>query len=120
MGTTTQKMASVVKSVESDKITVQQSLEEIGPNRQHSVDFTAWERGMQKEANLDILLPEGLELHAQHFRKKHQVVVMYPYQIPIPRLLRNSLGKQGVCFLVRVPGCLVKDNLPRMIVQKWP
>lgn len=75
---------------------------------------------MQKEANLDILLPQFPQFHAQHFRKKHQVVIMYPYQIPVLRLLRNSVRKQGVGFLVRVPGRLVKDNLPRMVVQKRP
>lgn len=120
MGTATQKMASIVKGVESDEIAVQDSLEKIPPNGQHSVDFTAWERGMQKEADFDILLPERLKLVAQHFREEHQVVVMYPDQIPILRLLSNSVRKLGVYRLVGIPRLLIKDYLPRMIVQERP
>ena len=46
MSARTQEMARVVKSVKSDEVAVENSLEEISPNRQDSVYFATRERRM--------------------------------------------------------------------------
>lgn len=90
--TTTQEMASVVVSVEPNQVAVQHTQEEFIAHGQNAIDLATGERGMQEEADLDVLLAVT-DLLAQHLRQKHEVVIVDPDQIAILDLLRNGFGE---------------------------
>ena len=90
--TTTQEMASVVVSVEPNQVAMQHTQEEFIAHRQNAIDLATGERGMQEEADLDVLLAVT-NLLAQHLRQKHEVVIVDPDQIAILDLLRNGFGE---------------------------
>jgi hypothetical protein len=55
-GTTAQKVASIVVGVESNEIAMKNAKKNLVSNGKNAVDLTTWERGMEEETNLDILL----------------------------------------------------------------
>jgi hypothetical protein len=63
-------MTGIVICVETDEIAVEKTGKESLSYRQDSVNFAAGERGMEKEANLDILFRFS-NLLAEHLREKH-------------------------------------------------
>lgn len=54
-GTTAQEVSSVVVGVKSDEIAMQDTEKDLIADREDAVDLTAWEWGVQEEANLHIL-----------------------------------------------------------------
>ncbi|KAI6763063.1 hypothetical protein HG530_009043 [Fusarium avenaceum] len=69
-GAAAKEMTGIVVCVETDEIAVEKTGKESLSYRQDSVNFAAWERGMEKEANLDILF-RFPNLLAKHLREKH-------------------------------------------------
>ena len=95
-------MSSVVVGVESNQVTVQNTVEDFVTNRQDSVNLATRERSVQEEAKLDIALRVA-NLFAEQGRQKHEMVVVYPDEIVILDVLGNLFGKQAVCFLIGIP-----------------
>lgn len=105
--------------MESNEIAVQDTQKDFITDREDAVDLTAWERGVQEEADFNVL-PGIPELFAKHGWKQHQMVVVHPYQVIILDIFRNCLCKQAICFCICLPCGLVEGNLSRMVVEKWP
>jgi hypothetical protein len=95
---------------------MQDTQEKLIAHRQDSVNFTAGERRVQEESNLDILLAVT-DLLAQHLRQQHQVVVVDPDQIAVLNFFCDSLGEKPICFLVCLPGGLVKGDFTGVVVE---
>lgn len=74
---------------------------------------------MQEEADLDVFFAVA-NLLPKHLREQHQVVVMYPDQIPIFDLFRDGLCEQTIRFLVCIPGGLIERNLSGVVMEQRP
>lgn len=85
-------MSSIVIGMEPYQITVEDSEQQLVANRQYPVNFATGEWGMEEEPDFDVLLTVP-NLLPKHFRKEHQVVVVYPNQIPVFDFLRDSFGE---------------------------
>lgn len=85
-------MPSIVIGMEPYEITMKNPKQQLVANRQYPVNFATGERGMEEEPDFDVLLAVS-NLLPKHLRKEHQVVVVYPNQIPIFDLLCDSFGE---------------------------
>jgi hypothetical protein len=112
-------MASIVVGVEANQVAVKETGEQSLSHRQNSIDFTAGERRVQEEANLDILLGVS-KLFSQHLRQKHQVVVVDPNKVAVLHILDDCLGEEAVDLLICAPRRLVKGNLAGVVVEERP
>ena len=74
---------------------------------------------MKEEANFHIGLT-GPNLFTEHGRKKHQVIVVNPNEVPILYLTGNCLGEKAVGFLVGIPSRFVEGDLARVVVKERP
>ena len=61
-------MTSVIIGIESDKVAVQNAQKKLITQRQDTVDFTARERSIQEEPDLNILIAAP-KFPTQHFRQ---------------------------------------------------
>jgi hypothetical protein len=89
--------------VEPNEIAVKHTKQQLVANGKDSVDFAAREGSMEEESDLDVFLAIS-NLLAEHFRKKHEVIIMNPDQVSIFDFFRNGFGKKAVRFLVCLPG----------------
>ena len=74
---------------------------------------------MEEEADLDVLLGVADEF-AQHLGEQHQVVVVDPDHVVVLYIGGDSLGKEGVDFVVGGPGGLVEGDLTGVVVEEGP
>ena len=71
---------------------------------------------MEEETNFDICF--GLaNLLSEHCWKEHQVIVVYPDEVTVLNIFRNSSREKPVCLLVSIPSGLIKGNFARMVVE---
>lgn len=112
-------MAGVIISVEPNQIAMQNTQKELIADWQDTIDLTAGERGMQKEANLDIFLAVA-NLLAQHFGQQHEMVIMHPDEIAVLDFLGDGSGKKAICLLVRFPSRFVKGDFTGVVVEQRP
>lgn len=105
--------------MEANQVAVQNSKKDLIPDRQDAVDLAAGERGVQEEAELDVLLGRA-NLLAEHGRQEHQVVIVDPDEIVVLHVCGNSLGEEAVGLGVCIPGRLVEGDLTRVVMEKRP
>ena len=120
MRATAQEVTRIVIGMEPDQVTLQHAAQQLTPHRKDSIDLTAREWSMQEESNADIVLAQGCEFFAENFRKKHEVIVVDPDQVPFPGLMGDSLREQTVRLTIRVPGSFVENNFTGMVMQERP
>lgn len=120
MRATAQEVTRIVIGMEPDQVTLQHAAQQLTPHGQDSIDLTARERSMQEESNADIVLAQGCKFLAENLRKKHEVVVVDPDQVPFPGLMGDSLREQTVRLTIRIPGSFVENNFTRMVMQERP
>jgi hypothetical protein len=71
---------------------------------------------VEEKSNPNILLAQKVELFLKQFWKKHEMIIMYPYQVTLLGFLSNGLGEQEICLSIGIPGTLVKHNLTGVVV----
>ncbi|KAF5756670.1 hypothetical protein HanXRQr2_Chr17g0817551 [Helianthus annuus] len=59
-------MARIIKSVKTNKISIQKRLQDLLPHRHCSIDFRRRERAMQKKPH-----PQPIKMSSQERRKHH-------------------------------------------------
>lgn len=112
-------MPSIVVRVKPNQITIQDTQQELLPHGENAVDLAAGERGVEEEANLDVLLGVA-NLLAQHLGQQHQVVVVHPDEVAILHVLGHLLGEEAVDVAVRGPRGLVERDLAGVVVEEGP
>ena len=117
--TTAEKMAGVVVCVETNEVAVQDTEQQGFSDGQDPVYLGAGERGVEEEANLDVLLAVA-NLLTQHLGQQHQVVVMDPDHISVLYIIDDCLGEQAVHLTVCTPCRLVEGDLTGVVVEKGP
>ena len=92
-------MSGVIVCVEADQIALEDTEEQLFPNREDTVDLAAGERRVQEEADFDVFLCVS-NLLAEHLRQEHQMVVVHPDQVTILYILDDFLGEQAIHLAV--------------------
>ena len=117
--TTAEEVPSIIIGVESDQVTVQNTVENLVTDRQDSVDLATGEGSVEEETELDVALGVA-DLFAEHSGQKHEMVVVDPDQIVVLYVLCDLLCEQAVGLLVGIPCGLVEGDLTRVVVEEGP
>ena len=84
--------------MEPNQIAVQDSKQNLIPDRQNAVDFRGREGRVEEESNLDVHI--GTDFLSQHGWHKEKMEVMDPDNISVLHIFGNGLSKYPVDFLV--------------------
>lgn len=95
-------MSAIVGGVETNQVTMQNTLEYVIADGKDAVYFTAGKRCVKEESNLDVALAVA-NLFSQHGRKKHEMVIMDPYEIIVLYILGDCLSEQAIDLSIGVP-----------------
>lgn len=112
-------MPSIIIGVEPDQIAVEDTVENLVTDRQDSVDLTTGEGSVKEETKLHVALRVA-NLLAEHSRKKHKMVIVYPDQIIVLDILCDFFCEQAVGLAVGIPCRLVEGNLTGVVVEERP
>lgn len=105
--------------METDKIAVQNTFQNLVSHRQDTVDFTTREGSVQEEAQLDILLCLANRF-SKHGWKEHEMIIVYPYKVIVLNIFGYSFGEELIGGFVSLPSLFVECDLTRMIVEQGP
>jgi hypothetical protein len=105
--------------VKSNQIAVKNAQKQFLSDGQNSVDLTTRERGVQEEANFDILLGCANFL-SQHLWQKHEMIIVDPDQIPILNILCHGLRKLSIDLYICIPSRLIESDLSRVVMEEGP
>ena len=108
----------ITRSVESDKITAQNSKQKILAHWEDLELITGGERGVQKESDSDGLVHLG-SFFAEHCWKEEEVIVMDPDEISVSTVGCKPGCKELIHFLVGFPVVLLESEAS-LIVEKRP
>ena len=74
---------------------------------------------MKEETELHVALGVA-NLFAEHSRKKHKMVIVYPDQIIVLDVLCDFFCEQTVGLAIGIPCGLVEGNLTGVVVEEGP
>ena len=84
--------------MESNQVAVQDSKQNLIPDRQNAVNFRGREGRMEEESNLDVHI--GTKFLSQHGWHKEKMEVMDPDDVSVLHIFRNDFSKYPVDFHV--------------------
>lgn len=105
--------------METNEVAVKDSKENFFSDRQTSIYLAARKWRVEEETQPDVLFRIS-QLLPKHGWQKHKVVVMYPDQVIVLHIFRDSFRKQAIGFGVGVPRGFFKGNLTGVIVEEGP
>jgi hypothetical protein len=88
--------------METDEVAMEHTEQECFSDGQNSVNLTAWERRVEEEPNLDVLLAVT-NLLSEHFGQQHQVIIVDPDHISVLDISDDCFGEEPVDLAICGP-----------------